>query len=92
MMPVVEPSLQGDFGLISVAERVQWREALPRHLLGAMKQRDGSALPAWKVAEHIQPTLITIHELFNTAPLATLHTLEEYFSPASLAHRSDYAS
>jgi hypothetical protein len=91
-MPVVEPFLQGDFGLIPVAERVQWREALPRHLLGAMRQRDGSPLSASKVAEHIQPTLITIYELFNNTPLATLQTLEEYFSPASLAHRSDYAS
>jgi len=84
--------LQGDFGLIAVAERVLWREALPRHLLAGMCQANGDRLTEWKVDEQIRPVLATIYELFNKNPLANLQTLEEYFSPASLAHRSDYAS
>lgn len=86
------PALLGDFGLISVEDRVQWREALPRHLLANMLQANGQALPEWKVEEQIQPVLATIYEFFNNDPLATLQTLEGYFVPTSLAHRSDYAS
>lgn len=87
-----DPALRGDFGLISVEDRVLWREVLPRRLLGSMCQADGSPLSALKVEEQIGPTLATIQELLNNDPLATLLTLEEYFSPNSLAHRSDYAS
>jgi len=91
IMPV-EPVLRGDFGLITIAERVGWREALPRNLLARMHQANGNPLAAWKVDEQVRPTLATIHELFNNDSFATLQTLEEYFVPASLSHRSDYAS
>lgn len=91
-MSMNAPSLNGDFGLVSAAERQQWREALPRHLLSQMRQTTGEPLARWKVEEQIQPTLATIHTLINNDPLATQKTLEEHFIPASLAPRSDYAS
>lgn len=91
-MATIKPTLNGDFGLISVAERQHWREALPCHLLSLMRQTNGEPLAQWKVEEQIQPTLTTIHMLIDKDPSATQKTLEEYFIPASLAPRSDYAS
>ncbi|WP_323025714.1 hypothetical protein [Castellaniella sp.] len=84
--------MSGDFGLISVAERQDWREALACHLLSHMRQANGEPLARWKVEEQIQPMLVTIHTLISDDPLANQKTLEGYFIPASLALRSDYAS
>lgn len=89
---VTAPILHGDYGLIQVQERIQWREALPRYLLANMSQANGQPLSQWKIEEQVQPVMATVYEFFNKDPLATLQALEEYFSPASLAHRSDYAS
>jgi len=92
MTPLSGPDLNGDFGLISVAERLRWREVLPRHLLAGMRQANGNPIAEWKVDEQIRPTLATIDQLFSNDPTATLQALEEYFTPDSLAHRSDYAT
>lgn len=84
------PVLQGDFGLVSVHDRVTWREELPRHLLHSMRHENGTALSPWKIDEQIQPTIATIHELFTRGMPASVQVLEEYFSPTSFAHRSEH--
>lgn len=48
------PTLVGDFGLVSVSERLMWRDALARHVL------DSLALPDWKIEEQIEPANATI--------------------------------
>lgn len=92
MIDKTEPRLKGDFALVSVDERVSWREELPRHLLKAMHRPNGDALLPWKVDEQIQPVITTINELFSSGTPQSVQALEEYFAPASLAHRSDYAT
>lgn len=47
------PSLVGDFSLISVQERTEWRDALARHIVQCMKLPDGRSLPEWKIEEQI---------------------------------------
>lgn len=92
IMNVPLPVLQGDFGLVSVQDRVTWREELPRHLLRSMRHENGTSLSPWKLDEQVQPTIATIHELFMRGIPASVQVLEEHFSPALFAHRSDYAT
>lgn len=92
IMNTPAPVLQGDFGLISALERVTWREELPRHLLGSMRHENGNAVSPWKLDEQVQPTIVTMHELFSRGVPVSVQALEEYFSPTLFAHRSDYAT
>lgn len=48
------PELEIDFGLISVPEQIEWRDALSHSIL---KQMD---LPDWKREEQVAPTNLTI--------------------------------
>lgn len=54
MLPKQSPVLRGDFGLIPVAERMMWRDALARHVLNELMS------PEWKTQEQIEPVNLTI--------------------------------
>lgn len=48
------PALAGDFGLVSVTDRLMWRDALARHVLKPLD------LPDWKIQEQVEPMNSTI--------------------------------
>lgn len=52
--PDGQPTLASDFGLIPIAERLVWRDALSRHILDQMD------LSEWKKQEHLEPMNLTI--------------------------------
>lgn len=58
-MSIVLPELQVDFGLISISEQIEWRDALSHSIL---KQMD---LPQWKHDEQVAPMNYTIARLAN---------------------------
>lgn len=57
--PIKAPALAGDFGLVSTADRLMWRDALARHVLKPF------GLPDWKVQEQLEPMNSTIACLMN---------------------------
>lgn len=57
MGQVSAPSLEGDFALVPLDERLRWRYALAAHLV---KQMD---LPEWKREEQLGPLNLTIAHL-----------------------------
>lgn len=84
------PSLNGDFSLIPVEERLQWRDALSRHLLNQMHSQSGFPLTEWKIEEQVVPTNLAVAGLLEqgvTKPQA----IEERLC-SERAIRSDYAS
>lgn len=54
------PELNLDFGLISVQEQIEWRDALSHSILKQMN------LPDWKREEQVAPTNYTIACLANS--------------------------
>lgn len=84
------PALTGDFSLIPVEERLQWRDALSRHLLNQMRSPSGFPLPGWKIEEQVVPMNLAVAGLLEqgvTEPQA----IEERFGSEETI-RSDYAS
>lgn len=58
-----QPCLIGDFSLVPVDQRVQWRDALAHNLLGKMRLSNGDVLSRQKIAEHVLPTTMLIQLL-----------------------------
>lgn len=84
------PVLTGDFSLIPVVERLQWRDALSRHLLERMRSPNGFPLAEWKIEEQVVPMNLVIDGLLESG-VTELHAIEESLGLDG-AIRSDYAS
>lgn len=84
------PILQGDFSLVPVLERLQWRDALPRHLLNRMRSQSGNPLPEWKIQQHIEPMNLAIAELIGQ-DITDTHAIEEQFAGKTNEWSSNYA-
>ncbi len=84
------PALTGDFSLIPVEERLQWRDALARHLLNQMRLPSGHPLPVWKIEEHVVPMNLAVAGVLEQG-ITEPQAIEERFSSEG-AIRSDYAS
>lgn len=57
------PMLVGEFALNPVGERVEWRQAMARHLLSRIQTDDGFSLPDWKIEDQVTPMNSVIAEL-----------------------------
>jgi|GEM_PF-4284726 len=84
------PALTGDFSLIPVGERLQWRDALSRHLLNQMRSPSGFPLPGWKIEEQVVPMNLAVNMLLEQG-VTELQAIEEWFA-SEVTIRSDYAS
>lgn len=83
------PILTDGFCLLPIAERADWREALPRHLIRKMQLPDGSAIPDWKIEEQIAPVMLTITVLLERG-ISDVQGIEEYLELKE--SRCDYAT
>jgi len=72
------PILTDGFCHLPIAERADWREALPRHLIGKMQLPDGGAIPDWKIEEQIAPVMLTIAVLLERG-ITDVQGIEKYF-------------
>lgn len=86
---IFSPALTGDFSLISVDERLKWRDALSRHLLTKMRSPSGHLLPEWKIDEQVIPMNLAVAALLEQG-LHDPQSIEEYFE--SDGNRNDYAT
>lgn len=85
------PALTGDFSLVPVEERLQWRDALSLHLLHQMRSPSGFPLPKWKIEEQVVPMNLVVAGLLEQGIVADPQILEERFGTEGTI-RSDYAS
>jgi len=72
------PILRGGFSLVSIEERAEWREALPRQIIAAMLPASGEVSPQWKLEEQVKPMISTMAVLLDrgfTDPQA----IKQYF-------------
>lgn len=70
--------IYGDFSLISVAERLTWRDALSRHLLSQMRTANGHPLSKWKIDEQVVPMNLAVAGLLSQGVVDPL-TIEKHF-------------
>lgn len=52
-----------DFSLISVNEKIEWEQALPKAILNSMKMSSGFSISDWKIENQLIPMLLTTREL-----------------------------
>lgn len=73
-----------------LAERVQWRRALPRHVLSNMQAARDTPLPAWKLEELVEPMSLAIAGLIEQG-IDDVRSIETHFDRSD-EHRNDYAT
>jgi len=83
------PTLNGDFSLVPVGERLQWRDALSRHLLDQMRSPSGFPLSKWKIDEQVVPMNLAVAGLLVQG-VTELQMIEERFGLEQFIG-SDYA-
>lgn len=83
------PALTGDFSLVPIGERLQWRDALSRHLLGKMTTLSGYPLSEWKIDEQVVPMNLAIAGLLEQG-ISDPQAIEDHFE--SDVNRNDYAT
>lgn len=59
------PQLCGDFCLIPLWERQEWRDAGARYMVGLARGENGKPMPAWKIDEQLQPARLYFQLLFD---------------------------
>jgi hypothetical protein len=84
------PALRSEFSLVTVAERVDWSQALPRHLLDRIDAGRAEPWPDWKTEEQVMPMTMLVQDLI--AQGATNVPAIEQFFDRSEENRNDYAT
>lgn len=72
------PILTGGFSLISIDERAEWREALPRQIIAAMLPESGAEVPQWKIEEQVRPMISTVAALLESG-VTDSQAIKQYF-------------
>jgi hypothetical protein len=76
---------------VTVAERVQWSQAMARHLLDRVQSERADPLPDWKVEELIRPMNLRVQMLLARG-VTNAAGIEQHLFDRSEENRNDYAT
>jgi hypothetical protein len=88
---MTSPDLRNECSLVSVAARVEWSQAMARHLLDRIQSERSEPLPYWKVEELVTPMNLRLQVLLERG-VSNAVAIEQYFFDRAEENRNDYAT